>query len=124
MEGRIVLSVHRPGRSRAENRACFSQADRGLAAGGVPSSSWCGEEGAEGGEDAARVPAVHGHAEPVGGLLAFHGLDPFGYGPHVVAASHRGEGAEQEAEGQGQVLAERVGAPPAVRASAELHPRL
>ena len=50
--------------------------------------------------------AVHGHAEPVGGFFALHGLDAFRHGAHVLAVAHRGEAAEQQAEGEGQIFAE------------------
>ena len=59
------------------------------------------EQGAKRGQDAARILAVHRHAEPVGGFLFAHLLDAFDDVTEVVAAPHRCQGAEEKAEGEG-----------------------
>ncbi len=61
-------------------------------------------------QNAAVPAAVHSHPEPVGGFLACHRVDAFGHRAHVVAVAHRGEGPEQQAQPQGDVLGERVAA--------------
>jgi hypothetical protein len=47
---------------------------------------------------------MHGHAQPVRGLLATHRFDPFGDRSHIVARAHRREGAEHQSESQRKVL--------------------
>ena len=51
-----------------------------------------------------RIPPMHRHAEPVGRLLAVHGVDALGDRPHPVAAPHRRQGPEKEPERQRNVL--------------------
>ena len=55
---------------------------------------------------------VHRHAEPIGSLLTSHRLDPLCHCPHVVAASHGRERAEQQSQRQSQVFVERIAAFP------------
>ena len=45
------------------------------------------------------MAAVHGHAQPVGGFLPAHVLDSFRHRPHVVAAAHGSQRAEQQPPG-------------------------
>ncbi len=56
-----------------------------------------------------RVLAVHGHAQPVGSLLAPHLLDALGAGAHVFAIAHRCQNAEEEPEIERQVLVKAEG---------------
>ncbi len=74
-----------------------------------PSGFGVNQQKAQGHEDAPRVLAVPGHAEPVSGLLAAHLLDAFGAGAHVLAVAHGSEDAEQEAQVQGKVLVQGKG---------------
>src|SRR5690606_32718016 len=55
-----------------------------------------GEQDAERGEHAARVLAVHRHAEPVRGFFRVHRLDALRHLAHVLAAAHGCEHAEQQ----------------------------
>lgn len=63
-----------------------------------------GHKIAERGQHAPRVTPMHGHAQLIGRFLVSHRLDTLGDGPHVVAASHWRQRAEQEAEGKGHVF--------------------
>src|SRR5690606_40467076 len=63
-----------------------------------------GEQDAERGEHAARVLAVHRHAEPVRRFLGVHRLDALRHLAHVLAVAHGCEHAEQEAEREGEVF--------------------
>ena len=67
---------------------------------------------------------MHRHAERVGGLLAAHGFDSFGDGPHIFPRPHRGEGAEQQAQHQCKILGNPVTLLSFSLASAQPYPDL
>ena len=54
---------------------------------------------------------MHRHAEPIGGLLPSHRLDPLRDCTHGFAAAHRGECSEQKTKPQSYVLAQRSRVP-------------
>ena len=62
----------------------------------LPSFRRIGEQDAQSGENATRILAVDGHAEPIARFFLAHGFDAFGDETHVVAIAHRRERAEQQ----------------------------
>ncbi len=51
---------------------------------------------------------MHGHAQPVCGFFALHGVDALGDGAHVVAVAHRRKRPKKQSQGQRGVLARSV----------------
>ena len=73
----------------------------------LPSFRRIGEQDAQGGENATRILAVDGHAEPIARFFLAHGFDAFGDEAHVVAIAHRRECSEQQRQAQRDIFGQR-----------------